>query len=88
MLLENGSAYKCFCSERRLEILRKEALKLREIPKYDNKCRYLTKDEAEEKLAKGEKSCVRFKVQSITFINEVTGNNCRYYLVDRGCRGI
>lgn len=37
VLLENGSAYHCFCTERRLELLRKEAVRLQEIPKYDNK---------------------------------------------------
>lgn len=38
-LLENGHAYHCFCSDRRLDLLKKEAVKLRQIPKYDNRCR-------------------------------------------------
>lgn len=38
-LLENGHAYHCFCSDRRLDLLKKEAIKSREIPKYDNRCR-------------------------------------------------
>ena len=38
-LLESGHAYHCFCTERRLELLRKEAIKTRQIPKYDNRCR-------------------------------------------------
>lgn len=38
-LLENGHAYHCFCSERRLDLLKKEAIKTRQIPKYDNRCR-------------------------------------------------
>lgn len=41
-LLENGSAYHCFCSERRLDLLRKEALRTRQVPKYDNRCSHLT----------------------------------------------
>jgi glutamyl-tRNA synthetase len=38
-LLESNNAYHCFCSERRLELLRKEAIKTGQIPKYDNRCR-------------------------------------------------
>lgn len=38
-LLETGHAYHCFCTERRLELLKKEALKTRQVPKYDNRCR-------------------------------------------------
>lgn len=38
-LLETGHAYHCFCSERRLDLLKKEAIKARQIPKYDNRCR-------------------------------------------------
>lgn len=38
-LLETGQAYHCFCSERRLDLLKKEAIKTRQIPKYDNRCR-------------------------------------------------
>lgn len=38
-LLEADHAYHCFCTERRLELLKKEALKARQVPKYDNRCR-------------------------------------------------
>lgn len=38
-LLDAGHAYHCFCTERRLELLKKEALKAGEVPKYDNRCR-------------------------------------------------
>lgn len=62
MLLENGSAYHCFCSPLRLELLKKEAVKARQIPKYDNKCRNLSKEEAEHKLKHLGTSCIRFKV--------------------------
>lgn len=40
-LLDNGHAYHCFCSERRLELIKKEAIKAQQTPKYDNRCRYL-----------------------------------------------
>ncbi|OXU22426.1 hypothetical protein TSAR_000637 [Trichomalopsis sarcophagae] len=62
LLLNNGSAYKCFCSERRLEMLRKEAVKERQTPKYDNRCRHLTDQEVKDKLKRGEQYCIRFKL--------------------------
>lgn len=61
-LLESGDAYHCFCTERRLEILRKDAMKNRQIPKYDNRCRHLTPGQIAEKITKGDKYCIRFKL--------------------------
>ncbi|XP_044266176.1 probable glutamate--tRNA ligase, mitochondrial [Tribolium madens] len=61
-LLNNGSAYHCFCTEKRLELLRREAIRVREVPKYDNRCRSLNPQEVGEKLAQGIPSCVRFKL--------------------------
>lgn len=61
-LLKNESAYHCFCSESRLELLRRDAAKRGMVPKYDNKCRSLTKEEVKEKMNKGIPHCIRFKV--------------------------
>lgn len=61
-LLNNGSAYRCFCTERRLDLLRKEAIRRREVPKYDNKCRHLTKENIMELLSENKSYCVRFKL--------------------------
>ena len=63
-LLSTPFAYRCFCSELRLDLLRKEKLKNREIPKYDNRCRHLTQTEIDEKLSKGEKFAIRLKLKS------------------------
>lgn len=62
VLLENESAYYCFCTDTRLDLLRREALKIQQVPKYDNRCRYLTKEEIQEYLDKGRQYCIRFKV--------------------------
>ncbi|XP_073840447.1 putative glutamate--tRNA ligase, mitochondrial [Musca autumnalis] len=62
ILLENGSAYRCFCTERRLELLRKEALRTRQVPKYDNKCRHLSQKQIDEHLVKSTPYCIRFKL--------------------------
>ncbi|XP_017128289.1 probable glutamate--tRNA ligase, mitochondrial [Drosophila elegans] len=61
-LLQNGTAYRCFCTERRLDLLRKEALRTRQVPRYDNKCRHLTAAEIDSLLAKGAPHCIRFKL--------------------------
>lgn len=60
-LLENGSAYYCFCSPTRLEHLRKEAENDKRPPGYDNKCRHLTPVQIAEKLANRDGFCIRFK---------------------------
>lgn len=59
-LLNSGNAYKCYCTEKRLELLRRDALRTRTVPRYDNKCRSL--DEEELKKNEGKKYCIRFKV--------------------------
>lgn len=58
-LLENGSAYYCFCTGRRLELLRKDAIRANETPKYDNRCRHLTPVQVAEKLANHDPMCIR-----------------------------
>lgn len=50
-LIDNGSAYYCFCDEQRLEELRKEQVALKKPPMYDRRCRHLSKGEVEQKLA-------------------------------------
>lgn len=61
-LLENKSAYYCFCTEKRLELLRREAVRVREVPKYDNRCRSLDPAQVTDKLSQGVPHCIRFKV--------------------------
>lgn len=65
VLLDKGAAYKCFCSEHRLEMLRKAAISERRVPKYDNRCKNLSQEEVREKVRRGETYCVRFKVKFI-----------------------
>lgn len=65
-LLSNGNAYKCYCTEKRLELLRRDALRTRTVPRYDNKCRSL--DEEELKKNEGKKYCIRFKVIILIYV--------------------
>ncbi|XP_050453896.1 probable glutamate--tRNA ligase, mitochondrial [Cataglyphis hispanica] len=63
-LLNNKSAYYCFCTETRLNLLRKEAIKRGQIPKYDNRCQHFSKDEVKEMFKKNLPYCIRFKLSS------------------------
>ncbi|WP_167630278.1 glutamate--tRNA ligase [Listeria valentina] len=69
-LLNEGKAYKCYCTEEELEAER-EAQKARgEMPRYSGKCRHLTEAERAEKEAQGLKPSIRFLVpenETITF---------------------
>ncbi|TKR80958.1 hypothetical protein L596_014923 [Steinernema carpocapsae] len=61
-LLESGHAYPCFCSSKRVEMLRKAAARSGALPGYDNLCRSLDPSEARQRLAHGEPYVIRFKV--------------------------
>lgn len=58
-LLKNEHAYYCFCTERRLELLRRDAVRAGELPKYDNRCRHLPLDKVAEKLANNDPKVIR-----------------------------
>jgi glutamyl-tRNA synthetase len=62
-LLESGHAYYCFCTEERLEEVRKvQESSGQAVTGYDRQCRDLPLADALARLAAGEKAVVRFKV--------------------------
>jgi glutamyl-tRNA synthetase len=61
-LIEQGDAYYCFCSPDRLERVRHEQQKLKQQSRYDGTCRILDPDEADRRVARGEKYVIRFKM--------------------------
>jgi nondiscriminating glutamyl-tRNA synthetase len=61
-LFRGGKSYKCFCSEERLENLRKEQLSKGKMPRYDGRCRSLSKEEIAKMEASGLRSVLRFHV--------------------------
>lgn len=61
-LLEQGSAYRCFCTPERLEEMRRGQEERKESPKYDRKCLALSKEEANGRASAGESFVVRMKV--------------------------
>ncbi|MDP2812088.1 MAG: glutamate--tRNA ligase [bacterium] len=76
VLLKNNSAYYCFCSSERLEKVRKEQEKNKQVPKYDRHCYNLAEEEIKQKLSRAEKYVVRFKIpddQTIKIEDKVYG---------------
>jgi glutamyl-tRNA synthetase len=61
-LIDSGHAYYCFCTPERLEQVRKEQQSRKENPRYDGLCRRLDHNEAEARVARGERHVIRFKV--------------------------
>lgn len=61
-LLENGQAYKCYCTEEELEAEREAQLARGETPQYSGKCRHLTKEDQERLEKEGRKPSIRFLV--------------------------
>lgn len=67
-LRAQGAVYPCFCSEERLEALRKEQLSGGEPPRYDGTCRHMTPQEAACRINAGEKPCLRFALPDRTIV--------------------
>ncbi len=47
-MLEEGTAYKCYCSKERLEALREEQMAKGEKPRYDGRCRHSHEHHADD----------------------------------------
>jgi glutamyl-tRNA synthetase len=61
-MVEDGTAYYCFCKEERLEELKKMA-ELSKVPyQYDGHCRMISKEEALKRVEGGEEYVIRFKM--------------------------
>ncbi|MFD1708439.1 glutamate--tRNA ligase [Siminovitchia sediminis] len=63
-LLENGQAYKCYCTAEELEAEREAQIARKEMPRYSGKCRHLTAEEQQKLEAEGREPSIRFKVPS------------------------
>ena len=62
-LLDSGHAYYCFCTEERLQQVRAEQERAgASVTGYDRHCRNLPREEAERRIAAGEKAVIRLKV--------------------------
>ncbi|MCF7885447.1 MAG: glutamate--tRNA ligase, partial [Candidatus Marinimicrobia bacterium] len=61
-LLEEGEAYRCFCTEQELEAERKKYEDKKGSYKYSGKCRNLSQDEIAQNLEEGKEYSIRLKI--------------------------
>ena len=76
-LLDSGHAYHCFCTKEELESKRAAASAEGRQSKYDGACRVISREEANHRMANGEKAAVRFRVPesgSTVIADAVCGN--------------
>ena len=59
--MHEGKAYRCFCSAKNLDDTRLEALDTGGAARYPGTCRTVSRDEADERAARGEQHVIRFK---------------------------
>ncbi|BGP72255.1 Glutamate-tRNA ligase [Rhodotorula toruloides ATCC 204091] len=69
-LISSGKAYHCFCTPERLASTRKRLQKEGSNEGYDRRCLGLSKEEVQERLAKGERNIVRFKSSNASMTQE------------------
>lgn len=61
-LLAGDGAYRCFCTQERLDALREEQRARKESPRYDRRCRGLDRQESDGRVARGETFTIRLRV--------------------------
>ncbi|MBI3459345.1 glutamate--tRNA ligase, partial [Candidatus Acetothermia bacterium] len=72
-LLEQGHAYKCYCTPEELEARRKEAMAAKRNPRYDRRCRDLTPEQEQAFIKEGRKPALRIKAPStgVTVVDDL-----------------
>ena len=61
-LIQAGGAFRCFCSQERLDDVRREQQRRGETPKYDGHCVELSASEVQRRIEAGEPHVVRLRV--------------------------
>lgn len=75
-LLDNGHAYKCYCTEAEIEAEREEQMERGETPHYSGKCRHLTAEDRAKLESEGREPSIRIIVpegKTYTFDDMVKG---------------
>ena len=75
-LVAEGHAYYCFCTRDQLDAERRAAVEAGQPARYSGRCRSITRDEAEARIAAGERPALRFRVpadREIVFTDAVRG---------------
>ncbi|GGG97739.1 glutamate--tRNA ligase [Silvibacterium dinghuense] len=76
ILLNNGTAYRCFCTAEELEASRKAQMAAKQPPKYAGTCRHLTPEQIAANIAESKPFTIRMLVPegSTTFRDELRGD--------------
>jgi glutamyl-tRNA synthetase len=81
-LIDKNLAYKCYCDETRLDLLRRTAIQNQEKQAYDGKCRHLTPKQIEE--FSDRPHVIRFKLENkVTKFNDLVFGACEYNLFEQ-----
>jgi len=75
-LINKEKAYHCFCTSERLQEVRQKQLAAKLSPSYDRHCRHVPREEAERRIAAGEKHVIRMKIPldgELTFDDVIRG---------------
>lgn len=67
-LLDDGHAYRCFCTAERLELMRQNHQRQGLLPGYDGHCRRMSKDSIDKKLVEGVPFTIRMKIPENTTV--------------------
>ncbi|RPI01861.1 MAG: glutamate--tRNA ligase [Ignavibacteriae bacterium] len=85
-LVNQGHAYHCFCTTARLQEVRQKQLAAKLSTSYDRHCRSLSREEAERRIASGEKSVIRMKIPldgELSFEDVIRGSvTISYKMID------
>lgn len=78
-MLEEGTAYKCYCSKERLEALREEQMAKGEKPRYDGRCRHSHEHHADDepcvvRFANPQEGSVVLTIRSVVRSSSATRN--------------
>jgi len=76
LLLDQGLAYYCYCTEAELEQMREAQKAKKQAPRYDNRHRHLTNQQRAEFAASGIKPVIRFVIAEprvVTWVDMVRG---------------
>ena len=77
LLIQNGSAYRCFCTAEELEAVRKQQMAAKLPPRYPGTCRNLAESQIAANLSENKPFTIRMKVPlegETTFRDELRGD--------------
>ena len=85
-LLDKGFAYRCYTTEKELELMREEQIANNQAPKYDNRHRNLTPEEESRFIAEERTSVIRFRIDETEVIswNDLIRGNMNWLGQDLG----